>query len=198
MENVLKTLNGIRPLSPSLHEHLASLLTCFEFKKKDIIQKENHVASHIFFIEKGLVRSYFINKYGKETSLWFMQESDIIVAVRSFFRQVPSYETVEALEDTMLWGITHKQLHQTYDLYPEFNYHRAVILEKYYPLSEERNHLTRMGQSLHKYIDLIETQPGLINRVPSKYLASYLAIGEGTLSRMRAKYHKMSQQTPRS
>lgn len=190
MEDILGILNRIRPLSPPLHEHLSSLLECFEFKRKGIIQREKQIANHIYFIEKGLVRSYFY-KHGKEVSNWFMQENDIIVSVQSFFLRKPAYEILEALEDTTLWGISHQQLHATYDKFPEFNYHRAVILEKYYALSEQRNHLTKMQLAFYKYIDLIEIQAGLINRVPNKYLASYLGIGEGTLSRMRSKYLKL-------
>lgn len=187
MEKILEDLNRIKELSTPLQEHLTLMLKSFKFKKKEIIQRQGQVANYIFFIEKGLIRSYF-NKRNKEISSWFMKENDFVISVQSFFLQEPAYENLQAIEECLLWGISYQQLQQTYKMFPEFNLHRSIILEKYYSISEQRNHLTLMQKAFDKYVDLLEQQSGLINRVPNKYLASYLGIGAGTLSRIRAQY----------
>lgn len=115
-----------------------------------------------------------------------MKEGDVIVSVESFFSQTESYESIHALEDCRLHSLSYRDLQEAYQNYPEFNFIGRLLTEKYYRLSEERLYSIRMQRGLEKYKSLIEHHPQLIQRVPSKYLASYLGLTEETLSRIRA------------
>ncbi len=67
------------------------------------------------------------------------------------------------------------------------NFLARVVTEKYYMLSEQRLFSIRMQRAQERYQYLIDNFPELIQRVPSKYIASYLSITEETLSRIRGK-----------
>ena len=182
MEELLQYLNFIFPLTDALRDHLAQILKSRTFLKKDFFLKAGHIANEIFFIEKGLVRCFYENN-GKEVCSWFMKEGDCIISVESFFQQKESYENIQALEDTNTYYIDYKELQNIYQNFPEFNFIGRVLTEKYYVLSEQRLYSIRMHTASERYKILLEDAPELIQRVPSKYLASYIGITEETLSR---------------
>lgn len=74
-----------------------------------------------------------------------------------------------------------------YKTYPELNFIARVLTEKYYVLSEQRLYSLRKKRARERYEYLIDNFPELIQRVPSKYLASYLSVSEETLSRIKSK-----------
>jgi len=188
MEELFRLFDFIHPLSPELKDYLISLLTPLSYRKKSVILEEGQVADRIYFIERGLVRSVRFEK-GKEKTAWIMKEGDVMLSVESFFGQIPSLERIEALEDCELQSITHGQLYEAYLKYPEFNLHRAVILEKYYPQSEARNRMRQM-KARDKFEYLMMTQPELITRksVSDKLLASYLGVTPGTYSLQKSRF----------
>jgi CRP-like cAMP-binding protein len=65
------------------------------------VLKEGQVCDNIYFIEQGYLRSFYL-KDGKEITAWFMKENDVIVSVNSFFKREPSYEYIQAIEDSIL------------------------------------------------------------------------------------------------
>ena len=185
MTELLQMLNSIHPLNDGLQNYLSEHLVRIEIPKKDFILKKGHICFNIYFIQKGLARCFYI-KDDKEISSWFMNEGDVIVSVESFFKQVVSYESIQALEDCEMYYLSYADLQNAYQNFIEFNVTGRVLTEKYYMLSEQRLKQLRMQTSLEKYHDLIENNPQLIQRVPSKHLASYLGITEEHLSRIRA------------
>lgn len=154
--------------------------------KKDYLLRAGHVSRNICFIAKGLLRCFYF-KDGEEVSSWFMKEGDVIISVESFFTQKESYESIQALEDSLLYYITYDELQHLYRHFPEFNFIGRVLVERYYTLSEQRLFSLRMQRSQERYEYLLQHHPELVLRVPMKNLASYLGITEETLSRIRSK-----------
>lgn len=185
MEELLLYLNSINPLSLELYQYLRTKLKSKHLQKKDILLKAGHINKHIFFVVSGLVRCYY-QKNAQEISSWFMKEGDVIISVESFFKQTPSKETIQALEPCELLYLEYAELQHIYRQFPEFNYIGRVLTEKYYALSEERLASLRMRRSSERYQFMMQHYPQLINRVPSKYIASYLGLTEETLSRIRS------------
>lgn len=179
-------LNAIHPISTGLLDYLQLTLKERTLKKKSYLLKKGAVCSNISFIENGLLRCFY-EKDDKEVSTWFMKENDIIISVESFFRQTKSIESIQALEETVLYSISYNELQYIYRQFPEFNFIARVLTEKYYTLSEQRLYSIRMQRSHERYQYLLDHFPELIQRVPAKYLASYLGITEETLSRIRSK-----------
>ena len=177
MEELLKFLQSIHPLSDGLVEYLATHLKIRDLAKKEFLLKAGHVS-------KGLLRCFYLIEE-KEVSSWFMKEGDVIISVESFFQQTPSYESIQALDDCTVYYITHDELHFTFRNFPEFNFVGRVLTERYYTLSEQRLYSMRMQRAYDRYRYLMEQHPELILRVPSKFLASYLGITEVTLSNIK-------------
>ena len=186
MEELLKYFQSIYPMSSGLQTFLFEKLSSKDFSRKDFLLKEGRVASNIFFIEKGLLRCFY-RKGSVEVSTWFMKEGDLCVSVESFFRQKKSYENIQALEDGRVLYMPYQDVQLMYRSFPEANFIGRVLTEHYYTLSEQRLYALRLQKSRDRYACLMENFPELIQRVPSKYLASYLGISEETVSRIRSR-----------
>ena len=186
MKELLFYLESIHPMSDGLKQYLETNLKVKELPKKTYLLKAGHVSRNICFIAEGLLRCFYI-KDQHEVSSWFMKEGDVIVSVESFFTQRESYESIQALEDSLLYYISYDELQFVYRQFPEFNFIARVLLERYYTLSEQRLYSLRMQRSQERYDYLMEHHPDLILRVPAKYLASYLGITEVTMSKIKAR-----------
>lgn len=183
MEKLFAKLNAVKPMSPELQAHLASILKSCRFKKKELILKTGSTCRHIYFIESGLIRiSYWFNN--KEITAWFLKEGDICIGVRSFFRQQPSHEDITALESTLAYSITYEQLEDTCRKFPEFLWHRIIFTEDYYVRSDDKHHNDRCQLGKVKYDQLMESTGELVSRVPLKHLYSYLGVTKSTFGRI--------------
>lgn len=186
MESLLHYLDSVHPLSEGLKEHLQAVLKVRTLPRKELLLRAGHVCRHIFFIEQGLLRCYYL-KEEHEVCSWFMREGDVIISVESFFGQKPGYEYIQAIEDCTLYYIEYGELQAIYRDFPEFNYVGRVLTEKYYCRSEQRLYSLRMQRSHERYDHLMQHERELLLRVPAKYLASYLGITEVTMSKVRAR-----------
>lgn len=186
MENLINYLNSVYPLSDELQKHLATVLKFKEVPKKEYLLKAGHVCRNLSFIKKGLFRCFYLQS-SIEVSSWFMMEGDFIISVESFFEQKESKESIQALENCNILTIEYSQVQYIYRKFPEFNFIGRVLTEKYYTLSEQRLYSIRMQRSYERYQYMMLNFPEIIQRVPSKYIASYLSVSEETLSRIRSK-----------
>ncbi|MEP7374572.1 MAG: Crp/Fnr family transcriptional regulator [Chitinophagaceae bacterium] len=184
MEELFTFLNNVYPLSGPLCEYLQCCLKYREISRKDYLLKAGHICRHIHFIESGLLRCYY-DKGTTEVCSWFMKEGDIIVSIESFYRQVPSYESIQALEDCRLFYIEYNDLDFIYKNYAEFNYIGRELTLNYFILWAQQLYGLRMQNSYERYHWLITNFPELVLRVPAKHIASYLGITEVTLSKIK-------------
>jgi CRP/FNR family transcriptional regulator, anaerobic regulatory protein len=186
MQELLLFLDSIHPLSHPLRARLEALLKTRTFSRRDYLLKAGHISRHIYFIEKGLVRCYYMLG-DREISAWFMKEGDVVISVSSFLGQLKSAESIQALEQTTVQYISYDELQQLYLEFESFNVHGRKVLEHYYVLSEQRAISMRSLKAKERYACLLEQQPQMLQRVPRKYLASYLGVTEATFSNINGK-----------
>jgi CRP-like cAMP-binding protein len=184
MKMILDYIESICPVSDGLKEHLIKVIQFRRLNKREWLLTPGETARHLYFIGRGLVRCYYM-KDGDEVSSWFMAEGDFMTDVLSFFSQQPSLVYIQALEDCELYGIAYEDIQFLYKTFLEFNFIGRVVTEKYYMQSEERLYSIRRRTARERYNYLVERWPWLLQRVPQKYLASYLDIGLRTMSRSR-------------
>lgn len=185
-QNLFHLFNSIIPISKPLEERLSETLKTKIFNKSQLVLKEGQVCDNIYFIAQGYLRSYYL-KDGKEITAWFMKENDVIVSVNSFFKREPSYEYIQAIEDSVLHYIHYDELQRIYRDFIEFNIIGRVLAEMYYTLSEERLYGMRSQTAEERFTFLLDKHPEIIMRTPRSYIASYLGISFETLSRIRIK-----------
>jgi CRP/FNR family transcriptional regulator, anaerobic regulatory protein len=186
MKKLIEYLNSIYPLSPPLRAHLYNTVKVTDIKKRKMLIRPGQVCDRMYFIEWGLLRGSKIRD-GRESSLWFMKEQDIMTSVVSYYNAVDSTETIYAMEDSRLYSITKQQLDHINHQWLEFNFIVRVLTEKYYVLDEEKLDMLRIKKAADRYDRFLQLYPGLQDRIAGKYIASYLGITLETLSRIKNK-----------
>ncbi|UAY51220.1 Crp/Fnr family transcriptional regulator [Ferruginibacter albus] len=164
---------------------------CFTYnvKKGTLLLREGEICEHLFLILKGAVRGY-IRDENKEIITWITLENEMVTSIRGMYKQEPSLEYIEAIEDCELVGATFQDLHYLYDNFKDMNIAGRRLLEKYCMDADARAEIGRLSNATTRYKRFLETQSQLANRVPLTYIASYLGITLETLSRIRNKMAK--------
>lgn len=170
----------------NLQEDLRTLLQKNIVAKGTLLLREGSFCKKIYFLAKGLVRGFYYRE-GKELTSWFGLENDALTSLSAFIQQKTSKENIEILEDSILYSLTYTQLQELYEKYPEFNRSGRMLIEKYYIELEEHTLSLQFDSATERYQKLLYQQNHLLQRVPLKYIASYLGISQETLSRIRAK-----------
>lgn len=176
-------------ISDELMQDIRDRCSVVRFKKKAVILDYEQTCGHCFFAARGLVRALFLRK-GVEQTCWFMGEGDIVIAVESFYSQLPSKERLVALEDTDCIALAWNDLQAIYAKHVDFNIIGRRLTENYYRQAIERTKWVCLSAK-ERYRVLFRDYPKFMNRVPDAALASYLGIDKSTLSRIRnSVYHQ--------
>ncbi|MEG0188443.1 Crp/Fnr family transcriptional regulator [Algoriella sp.] len=149
------------------------------------ILNSDKIERKVYFIKKGIVRAYTIFD-GDEVTFWFGQEGNSILSMRSYIEKKASYETIELLEDCVLYEIKMNDLIGLYETNLELANWGRKLAENELIETEERFISSQLGTAIQRYKKLLVENPSLINRVQLGYIASYLGISQVTLSRIRA------------
>ena len=186
MKDLLSLLNNIHPLSSGLQQYLTDKIKTRQVARKEIILQAGHLSRHIYFIQKGLLRTFYYED-AHEISSAFMLEGDILVSAQSFFQQTESVESIQAIEDSRLLCICYDELQFILKHFKEAGFIGLTLMSRNYIASEQRLHCLRMKKAAARYQFMLKHYPQLILRVPAKYMATYLGISEETLSRIRSR-----------
>jgi CRP-like cAMP-binding protein len=174
-------------VSPKLKNRLESILVEIKAPKGTVLLDIGDYADYIYYIDQGLVMSYYI-KDGKEVVNWFMKKGDLCISVNSFFMHVPSKEIIVTMKDCVLWAIRRDELDATYKKFRGFERNGRLITQVYYCRSEERLLFERSQTPIEKFTLMMKHYPDLYRDVPIKYLASYMNISQRTYNTTKKEY----------
>ncbi|SRR6266542_985722 len=187
MESLLKFLNDIRPLSPGLRYNLTQMLKEKKVTEGDYILKEGNICNKICFVEKGLFGCFYLAEKNDVAS-WFMKKSDVFISVTSFFLQEASWESIVALEDSVIWYITYQEYIDLKDNFPEFDSINGALLQLYYLQMDKIRYMT-FAQSAKRRCQLFfDNFPELAQVIPDKHAAAFLGMEPSTFSRSKKKF----------
>jgi len=179
-------VKNVHPVSNEAQAFINQKAYASQLNKGEMLVSAGAICKNIYLIRKGILRSY-IKEDKKEITTWISGEQELATCITSFGLQQPARENIQALEDCELSALSIDDLQYLYDNFPEANIVGRKILEKYYREAEERAFIARLMEATSKYKHFIATKSDLLNRVPLKFIASYLGMTLETLSRIRSK-----------
>jgi hypothetical protein len=123
----------------------------------------------------------------RKKALIFHFSMSSIARTHPLFSKVPSKFYIQALEPTILASLHYNVLQELYKLNPLSNIFGRTAVEQYYIWREEREISLLTDSAEERYIKLMEKYPIYIQKIPQKYLSSYLNIKPESLSRIKKK-----------
>ncbi len=177
-----------RKYSTMTHDELdvlEDLLVPVKYGKGERILSEGEVCTGISYIEKGLVRQYYI-KNGKEVTEHLGVDHSIFMCIESLFKEEPSHLQVEALEPTLVYILPKAKLEAAAMRNVNIQMLYRKILEESLIQSQVHADLMRFETAPNKYKRLCEMNPQVVLRAPLTYIANYLQMAPETLSRIRS------------
>lgn len=155
-----------------------------EFKKGTILLREGEYADKSYFSFEGCVRQYYIVD-GIEKTTFFFTEGHSISSFQSVSSKTPSKHYLECVEDCKLSVSTFEAEQEMYKRFPRFKMLCLRETEKQLGKYQEMlaHYITSSPEE--RYLNLLETRPELLNRVPQHQIASYLGVKPESLSRIR-------------
>jgi CRP-like cAMP-binding protein len=169
-------------LTPSVMERIQENFRSFTIPKGRVLVDLGQVSPSLYFIQKGVMRTYYLRGSEDITSL-LVSDGDVVCIAESFFLQKLSKEVLETLEDTTVYSIS-------YDVYRkliEEDVHMAGLAVK---LLEQ--HLVNFTDKVKvfKYLSVeqrieyyINHPSSVFRRIPDHYIATYLGTTGATFSR---------------
>ncbi|MDX9696499.1 MAG: cyclic nucleotide-binding domain-containing protein [Bacteroidales bacterium] len=170
-------------------QELEQIVDCFKPKsvrKNEILLFEGDVCNEFYYVAKGCIRIYFIDKNGHEKTRYIMPGYYIGTALTSFIAQKPSIEFIEALEVSELLAISHFDFYRLNSEMGKWKNFYQQILEMAYTFQNKRIEQLVTLTAKQRYNLVLKESPSLIQGVSNKVLASYLDIREETLSRLKS------------
>lgn len=165
-------------------EYLAPYIRTRKFHKKEIVTKAGEVEKYFNFILKGLARKYY--KKGRvEINTQISVEGHIIHAQESFHSRTPSEYVVETIEPTVLASISYDDLEKVYASSKRMERLGRLVITYSMVLKDKWQSQLVMLTPRERFIKFVTQQSKLVQRVPQKYLASYLNIKPETFSRFK-------------
>ena len=180
-ENIFKKIS----LTADEQELLKTFFIPKKLRKKQYLLQEGDVAKYGAFVEKGMLRSYTIDKKGVELIVQFAFEGWWIGDQFSLITGEPSVYNIDALEDSELLLLTKPAEEEMLKQIPKMESFFRLLLQNHMIATQRRLVSSLSNSAEEKYQQLIDGCPTIPQRVPQHMLASYLGITPETLSRLR-------------
>ncbi len=154
------------------------------FDKKEILTRAGEVENYINFILKGLIRKYY-RKDSEEFNTQLSYEGHIIHCQESFHGRTPSEYFIEAIEPSIVVSFTYDDLESIFAQSQKMEHLGRMVITQTMILKDKwRMQLVKMT-ARERFLDFVTRNPELMQRVPQKFLASYLNIKPETFSRFK-------------
>ncbi|GAA4165716.1 Crp/Fnr family transcriptional regulator [Chryseobacterium ginsenosidimutans] len=154
-------------------------------QKNQFLLQYGEVCRYIYFVEKGLLKMYSIDKNGKEHIIQFAPESWLTSDRSSLYFNEKSVYYIEAVEDSEVLLLHPDFINKLIGEFPNSLEKSDILLQKHIKSLQDRINSLLGETAEERYMKFIKMYPDLLLRVPQWMIASYLGITPESLSRVR-------------
>ena len=156
-----------------------------KYKKGAVLLSAGDDADHQYYIYSGCLRSYHIDKQGKEHTVQFGIKDWWMSDYTSFFMSSISIMNIEVLQDAIVYKMSREEKDFLYKQIPKIESFFRKKLERAFASFQKRI-LSNLSQSAtERYTTFINKHPDIEKHIKNYHIASYLGITTESLSRIR-------------
>ena len=166
MERLIENIQLYTSLDKDEIDLLREAVDKKSFRKNEMIFTEGKIANDIFFVTKGCVRLFY-NVDGND--------------------KTPAIENYQAIENTEIFVFGKSKINRLLEQAPKFEVIARIATENELITCQRviASFVTKSAEE--RYVDLLNTQGELFQRVPQQYIASFLGVSPETLSRIKTR-----------
>ncbi|TKG93635.1 Crp/Fnr family transcriptional regulator [Puteibacter caeruleilacunae] len=161
-------------------------------KKKAIIHEASKRCKNDYYIVSGALRIFFIDKEGKEQTVYIGVEDNWAGDLSGYFEKTGSKFFIQAIEDSVILSLSYDDIES---LSSEFNhlavYGRKRIIESHGQIVSRLVALLSESAT-ERFDDFMNTSAHLVNRIPNYILASLLGMSPEYFSKRLTKWKDKS------
>jgi CRP-like cAMP-binding protein len=154
-------------------------------RKRQYLLQEGNVCKYLAFVAKGLLRTYNVDEKGDEHMNIFGWEGWWLSDFNSFLSGEPAMFNIDAIEDAELLLISQADYEALTLAVPIMDRYFRILYQNSLVTKERRLMSSITHTAEERYVQLGESNPQIIERIPQNLIASYLGIAPETLSRIK-------------
>ena len=185
MQNYINHLTNQINLTEDQIEIIKNNVTVKEYHKGEVILEAGDLSSDVYFVEKGVIRSYTIDENGKEHVIQFGTEKWLVSDRNSNLCKKEAKFYIQAIEDSTIILINEDLVNLIQSLNPAYLASQVSLLQNHVRHLQDRITSLLSSSAKTRYLDFIKLYPTITARVPQWMIASYLGITPESLSRVR-------------
>jgi len=163
-------------LTPSEIDYVLPLFTFEKVKKRTKLLNRREVCKSVYFVNKGCLRLYRIDKAGTEHNISFMPEDWWAVDIASFYGQSPAAHYIDAIEETEVLILTYHNQQLLYEHVPKFERFFRILTQNGFILYQRRIMQNLSQSAEERYSSFRKRYPKLEPRIAQKHIAAYLGV----------------------
>lgn len=153
-------------------------------KKDKVLLRQGEVCRYLWVLEQGTLAYTTATDHGTESCKFFTIAPYCFTSGTSFDNQTPAEESIIALEQCTLWQMS-KADADSLSRIPSWNIFVRKLLLEVQSYTEQLLVEAQSKTAAERYLSMLDQRSILLERVPIKYIASYLGIAPQSLSRIR-------------
>nr|WP_294934894.1 cyclic nucleotide-binding domain-containing protein [uncultured Flavobacterium sp.] len=154
-------------------------------KKGTTLLKEGQKSKDSYFVLKGCIRTYYVLDSEEKTTAFYTEMEAL--TPHCVISKTPSEYYISCIEDTILTVSNTDMDTEMFNKFPKFESLCRVLSEELLVKQQINFDEFKTSSPEQRYLNLLQSRPDLIQRVPQHQLASYLGIKPQSLSRLRAR-----------
>lgn len=154
------------------------------FNRWEYIKNANSIDTNLYFIEKGCVRVYFLED-SHEHALYFGYEGSLVSDLNSFFSESKSSLIIQCINKTKVKVISKARFNDFIQNHPSNSQLWIDVLSELSLWHLERQKDLLINSPSERFNRTLLRQPLLFQKVPHKYIASYLRMTPESFSRLQ-------------
>lgn len=164
---------------------LSANATLVRYRKGDLIMHAGEVLDRVGFLVSGVVRCFLVDSSGRDVTDCLVARPGIVLAPSPELTE-PSPDSVELLAESKVVFVPLSEINRLLSVSLAANQLYAHIVAEAWREHWEVRRVVSQLRARDRYLWFVKKNPGLMELVPNKYVASLLGMTPVTLSRLRS------------
>lgn len=181
----LNYLNQQLDLSEEEADYFFNILSTKKYKKNETILKRDSICTNQYFITKGVLVAYEIDKKGEEHVIQIGIENSWIGDLESYTRNIKCNRIIKAECDCELLLLDQINYSKLLEHFPVFEKLFRILFQNAYIHQTQRVSMMLKTDMKSRIKYFFEHNKNTIAKVELKVISSYLGMSPETLSRLK-------------